>query len=472
MKVLIINCNRERTPQTLIPIGACCIAAAVDAAGYETSLLDLTFSRLPLCAVRSAVCRLRPDVIGLSIRNLDNCDAVSRHSDLPEIRLIVDTCRRHSGAILVLGGPAVSLAPAPIMRYLCVEYAVVGEGERVFARLLRAFEQRADPSSIPGVVVSRQGGVSAPSVAPLEDILSDMPDVDFSRWLSMRQYRAYDAAYPVQTKRGCQFQCSYCRYSYLEGHHWRLRDPVWVAEEVTRGASSGLRHVEFVDSVFGLPADHAVACCEAVSRRQLDIPLTTMELNPTACIPELMQAMNAAGFTTVAITAESGSDAMLARMQKGFATGDMHRAAQALRGLRARKLWIFLVGMPGEDEGTVRETARFIAGLPAGDMVYVTFGVRVLPGTALRQTLIESGELAADEELLRPFFYFSPLIDAARARRLLEESGFPSLRLVTLHDSTHWLLPSAQRVMAALGMAPPYWRYLAGMNRLRRWLRV
>jgi len=466
--VLIINGNRERTPQTLIPIGACCVASAVEAAGHETHFLDLTFSRLPALPVKSAVRRIRPEVIGLSLRNLDSCDAVTRHSDLPEMRAIAAMCRRHSDAVLVLGGPAVSLAPASMMRYLDGDYAVVGEGEHAFINLLRALEHGDDPATIPGV---SRGGAAAEPASPIER-LDTLPPVDYSRWLTLRHYRAYDAAYPVQTKRGCRFGCSYCRYPYLEGRRWRLRDPEQVAEEVARGAASGLRHIEFVDSVFGLPAAHAVACCDAISRRQPGVALTTMELNPTACVPELVQAMNAAGFTTVAITAESGSDAMLAGMQKGFTTGDLHQAVQVLHGLRAQKLWIFLIGAPGEDEDTVRETARFIARLPAGDMVYVTFGVRVLPGTALQQALIASGELAVEEELLQPYFYLSPRIDAVKSRRLLEESGFPALRFVTLHDSTHWLLPTAQRVMAALGMKPPYWRHLRGMNRLRRWLHV
>lgn len=472
MRVLIINGNRERTPQTLIPIGACSIASASAAAGYDTHFLDLTFSHRPVRDVRKTVQRLHPDVIGLSIRNLDNCDAVTPRSYLPDIRAITETCRQSSPALLVLGGAAVSLVPVPILRFLGGDFAIIGEGEQVFIALLRAIEHHADPAGIPGVLSANYKEIPTETVAPREEQLHTMPEVDFARWLSLRHYRAYDAAYPIQTKRGCRFTCSYCRYSYLEGHHWRLRDPAWVAGEVARASASGLRMIEFVDSVFGLPTAHAIACCDAVSRLPHHGALCTMELNPSACTPALMHAMNAAGFSSVAITAESGSDAMLAQMQKGFTRHDLHLAAQSLQALPAQKMWIFMVGAPGECEQTVRETAQFIATLPTTDFVYVTFGVRVLSGTALQRTLVETGELAADDELLWPSFYHSPLVDPARARTMLADSGFPSLRFVTLHDSVHWLLPPVQRAMARLGMQPPYWRHIPFLNRARRLLHV
>ncbi|HEX2949174.1 MAG TPA: radical SAM protein [Armatimonadota bacterium] len=363
MRVLIINCNRERKPQTLLPLGACCIASAAAASGYDTHFLDLTFSPFPLHAVHSTVQRLQPDVIGLSIRNLDNCDAITPYSYLPEFRAIAAACRQYSHATLVLGGAAVSLIPGSMLRYLNGDYAIVGEGEHVFIAVLNALEQRSDPALIPGVVTPNEERQHQ-SIAPHETDLHAFPTVELAKWLSFRQYRAVDAAYPIQTKRGCQFHCSYCRYPFLEGHQWRLRDPAWVTEEVARAHASGLRVTEFVDSVFGVPTDHVIACCEAVSRLPQSGALCTMELNPSACVPELIAAMNAAHFSSVAITAESGSDAMLTRMQKGFTTHELRQSAQVLRDLTAQKLWIFMIGAPGECEATVRDTARFIATLP------------------------------------------------------------------------------------------------------------
>ena len=468
--MLVVNGNRERRPQTLVPIGACAVAAAAEAAGHETHFLDLCFARWPLRALRARLRRVQPEVIGLSVRNLDNCDAAAPVSYLPEVRALVQACRQQPGAVIVLGGAAVSLAPAAMLRTVGGDYAVVGEGERTFVAVLRALVQQADPAALPGVVAASAGIPETP--APLEMHLDTLPAVDYTRWLALSRYRACDAAYPLQTKRGCCFRCSYCRYAHLEGRDWRLREPAAVVEEAARAAATGLRLIEVVDSVFGLPTAHAIACCEAMHRRRLATALCTVDLHPTACVPELMQAMHAAGFTSVAVTAESGSEAMLAQMQKGFTVAELHRAAQTLRGLPAQKMWIFLVGAPGECEATLRETARFIGTLPATDFVYVNFGVRVLPGTALQQALIASGELDTELDLLPPYFYHSPQITPARAQEILAQSGFPAMRFVTMHDSAHWVLPLIQRLIAKTGLQPPYWRHLPGLNRLKQVLRL
>jgi hypothetical protein len=131
-----------------------------------------------------------------------------------------------------------------------------------------------------------------------------------------------------------------------------------------------------------------------------------------------------------------------------------------------------MIGAPGECKETVRETARFIATLPTTDLVYVTFGVRVLPSTTLQRTLITSGDLSADDDLLWPSFYHSSQIDPSHAKAILSDSGFPSLHFVTLHDSGHWLLPTVQRVMAQLGVSPPYWQHIPSLNRLRQLLHL
>lgn len=469
MRIQIINTNRERSPQTLIPLGACCVASAAESAGHEVHFTDLCFSRQPVADTESAVKRVRPDVIGLSVRNLDNSDFMSPRTYLTEIREIVNACRKSSEAEIVLGGAAVSEAPADVARHLGCRLAVAGEGELSFPKLLHAIEHGDDPRAVPGVASPDQ---EVQALIPIAD-LSILPDPQPARWVDLRRYAGSDASLPVQTKRGCAFKCAYCCYPLLEGHAWRLREPGWVAEQVGQARKAGLRGVEFVDSVFGFPEEHALACCEKIAQAtQPPIPLTTLELNPLACSPELAYAMNAAGFSAVGITAESGSDTMLSSLGKGFAIDDLCRARDNLRQLHAKKMWIFMLGGPGETEKTVQETAGFIESLPHTDLVFVTYGIRVLPQTALRQTLVDEGHVASDDDLVAPTFFHSPHISPERASRILAECSFPDSSMATITDCSHPLAPVLQRMAAALGMKPPYWRNLPIINRARRILHV
>ena len=57
-----------------MPLGACMVAEATARAGQEVQLLGLMFSRSPVRTVREALARQQPDLVGLSIRNIDNND--------------------------------------------------------------------------------------------------------------------------------------------------------------------------------------------------------------------------------------------------------------------------------------------------------------------------------------------------------------------------------------------------------------
>ena len=74
MNVLVIAANRNRHPAPVIPYGACMVTEVVAKAGHQVRLLDLMFQPDPARAVVDALQKIGPDVIGLSIRNLDNND--------------------------------------------------------------------------------------------------------------------------------------------------------------------------------------------------------------------------------------------------------------------------------------------------------------------------------------------------------------------------------------------------------------
>lgn len=476
MRVLIVNTNREKSPQAVIPLGAHLVAEATRRAGHEVRFADLCFAHRPLATLERALREQEFDVIGLSIRNLDNCDYCAPRTYLPAYRETVETCRRHSQARIVVGGAAVSQAPAAMAEYLGVDAAVSGEGELSFPALLQAWDSGGNATAIAGVTC---GGWVKDAVNPLFPTLDldGLPPLRPALVENLSSYRSHDGSWPLQTKRGCALQCSYCAYPNIEGRGWRLRDPEAVAEELTIARSSGLPFAEFVDGVFGLPQAHALACCEAAARaasatRGRALPLCTMELNPGAVTPELVGAMNAAGFAAVAITAESGSAAMLSSYGKNYEVEALHRAARLLRGLRGHKLWIFMLGGPGETADTVRETAAFLETLPTTDLVYVTHGVRVLPGTGLHERLKASGEIEPADDLLWPRFYHSPEVTPQQSEKLLAECRFPSLNRVTASDGNHPLAGVAQRLITGCGLKPPYWRYVRQINRLRRMVRL
>ena len=68
-----------------LPIGLAYLAAHVDEAQHDLEVLDLMFSSDAVSDVNEAVRRFEPDLVGLSIRNLDNQSFLNPISHLPAV---------------------------------------------------------------------------------------------------------------------------------------------------------------------------------------------------------------------------------------------------------------------------------------------------------------------------------------------------------------------------------------------------
>jgi hypothetical protein len=70
MNVLIISTNRNTLPMPVLPLGACMVAEASEQAGHTVKILDFMFRKDILGDITKELSVFRPDIIGLSIRNI------------------------------------------------------------------------------------------------------------------------------------------------------------------------------------------------------------------------------------------------------------------------------------------------------------------------------------------------------------------------------------------------------------------
>src|SRR3954469_1526171 len=382
-RVLLVSTNRERQPYPVVPNGLACVASALDAAGHKVRFLDLCFARDPLTAARDVARSFKPDIVGVSVRNIDNSDAIALRHYTPEARDILHSLRHAApSAKIIAGGAAFGVAPEALFRDLGVDYAVAGDGERASVALVNALWSGAPIEASPGLVRDRAGTVTF--TPPGEDAdLDSLPRPSLHRWIDLARYQRHGATIPIQTKRGCVYKCVYCTYRNVEGWGYRTRDPELVADEIEElNFKAGIRHFDFVDSTFNSPPGHALEVCEAITRRRINVRLDTTNFTPATASPELLSAMKRAGFRTLGITAESASDPVLERLEKGFTAAKVREVAERVERHGIKTLWIFLVGGPGETEKTLEETLDFAKWrLQGGGAVFVTVGFRLFSGT-------------------------------------------------------------------------------------------
>jgi tRNA A37 methylthiotransferase MiaB len=488
MKVLLINSNREQVPWPALPVGLCTVASATARAGHDVSVLDLAFVKEPAKATLLRVRQEQPEVVGVTIRNIDNCNFELPHFYLTQIRdEVVSSVRRAApDAVIAIGGAAVNVSPGDVLRYLEADLAVVGEGEEAFPALLSALSARCGASSathrgierLPGVLLPG-GGSSAPLAvldtgrklrgeplagrAVVHDLGSSARSEAF-RWVDVKRYTARGAPYAVQTKRGCALKCSYCVYNNIEGHAYRLREAREVVDEIEQAVRGhGVRAIDFVDSTFNLPLYHARALCEALAERKLDVSYSTMGLNPAAVTPELAQSLKAAGFKSVMCTPESASETTLRTLHKGFQRHAVVRAAKALRDVGMTTYWFFMLGAPEETLETVRETLAFCEEhIRQSDMVLFSTGIRVYAGTPLERTCKDMGWFAEDDPLFEPSWFLSPALDLNELYALLVKAAEAHPNWMTNAETV--MSPAMASMMRSafklLGWKGQFWTHL------------
>ena len=300
--------------------------------------------------------------------------------------------------------------------------------------------------------------------------LDSLPAPSLHRWIDIKRYERHGATIPIQTKRGCVYRCVYCTYRNVEGWGYRMRQPELVADEIAElKREAGVRNFDFVDSTFNSPPGHAVEVCEAISRRNLGVHLDTTNFTPATASAELLTAMRRAGFRTLGITAESASDPVLERLEKGFTAAKVREVAERVERSGIRTLWIFLVGGPGETSATLEETLDFAAWrLGRGDAVYLTVGLRIYPGTTLHRIAVAEGAVDKDSTLLDPTFYFSPGLQFDKAVNRLRRFAADHPRFMFSADSRSAVLPYLTRAAAILRLPRPHWQYMGLFQRLSR----
>lgn len=406
LRVLLVYSNRTRILEPTPPIGLSYVATATRAAGHEVRFVDLMVSGNTHADLRRSLTEFQPDVVGISVRNIDNVVAQRVAWHLDELDAILATVRANSAARIVLGGPATSILGPVALERLDADFAIVGEGEVAFPELLSALATRRGFGGISGLCYRDHGRIT--SIPPLRQ--ETFGSSGMEEWIDWRAYERGGGTWAIHTKRGCPLQCLYCNYPVMEGHRLRQRDAVAVVDEIEQVlATVGPRTFEFTDSTFNVPESHARGFCEEVIRRKLRVNLSAVGINPLTMSEELFRLMKRAGFISLVISPDSASETMLGNLRKGFTAGQVRDTARWARESGIRCTWFFLFGGPGETNATAEETVSFVEEHLNWKrfLTVMMTGVRILPGTDLARHAVATGYISADRDLCDPMFYFS-----------------------------------------------------------------
>ncbi len=353
------------------PLGLLYLASSLLSNGVKVHVVDLNEHRLGLKESVDLIEQSTPRVVGISATSFQLRGAVQLAEALRE--------RFGDKVIIGLGGVHVSVDPDFINRFPIFDFEVIGEGEITFSSLVTKI---LNGENVHGVF---RGEV------PLN--LDNLP-FPARHLIDTKMYFSGDRCATILATRGCPFDCVFCSIKTLRGQRVRYRSPKNVADEMDAIVKTGTKRFWFVDDTFTVNKDYAIALCEEIIHRKLDVEWCCE--TRIACVDEnILKVMRSAGCIKISFGIESGSARIRTDIiHKGFTNEQAIRVFNLCKKYGISPEAYLMVGFPTESAEDLRSTKSFSSKLNAD-----TIGVhiaQILPGSDLFTIALKEGKIKAD----------------------------------------------------------------------------
>lgn len=399
MSVLMINPNRTRPH--VAPVGLEYVCNSLLREKIEFDLVDFNFESEKV--VYRKLQENNVDIVGITVRNLDTGFLCKVELVQPMIRRLVHRIKNTMDCKVVLGGTGFSMLPREILEYSGADFGVFGYGEEALPRLVRALREGGDLSQIDNLVWRKNGEfqVNPTSTGNYENLPARRRNIIRNR----SYYRVYNIG-NLGVKRGCFKQCGYCSEPNFVGRNVVSRNIAGVVEELKELKSMGIDNVYFCESEFNIGnQEHFFKLCEQLIKSKIGITWCA-SLHPDAktVSQELMYRMKEAGCCEILISSDSGSDDILADMEKEHTVEDTIICTEYIRKANIRQFHSCVIGWRGESTKTLEQTVDLLKRCRV-DAVAIFPGARIYPNTKLARIAKEEGIIKTDADLIDPVFY-------------------------------------------------------------------
>ena len=402
MNILLISTNRHGRYMTNIqaqplPIGLAYIAGYLDPERHTTKMLDLMFADDYLGDVERAMKDFQPELVGLSIRNLDNGSNLNPQSVLPITKQVTDLIRSISHATVVCGGPAFSILPNECFDYIGPDVGIIGSGGDSFSDLADRLERGESYKDLPGLVYRADGNIIVTEQQMTTGVMKPprLEDLDLDR------YSEAGFGIGVITKWfGNQTPSRSAPSSDLDRQNLRDFQEV-IAEVKDLRQRLGLSKFFFIANGFNVPPDHAKCFCQALIDSDLEIEWNT-GLVPRGCDQELIGLMKEAGCGLVII-----GDLVVDAHDPEDLSVRLDQMLQVCRLCEEGDLPYTVgqtFGAPGETRETVERKLVFLRDINP-EVTNLRVGIRMLPGSRSTEQARSDGQVFDDGDLIHPTFY-------------------------------------------------------------------
>ena len=421
------------------PYGLFTLASEAIDAGHQVKVLNL--SAFPWREVERVISSLEADVFGMS------CWTANRRGVL----YVAEAIRRvHPRAHIVVGGPhATPFAASILERCSAIDTITLGESEATFLELLTRLSAGASTAGILGSAYRENGEVqiaaARPALRKLDELTS--PQVYFPTHILM-------------TSRGCPWQCTFCGAETTWGRGFRGHSVPYVVDAIEEALSKlPVRMIQIKDDTFTANKKRALSICEEIMRRKVNF-LWSCDTRVDVLDAELLLAMRRAGCQRLSLGVESGSDEILANIDKKITAEEIISATNLAKAVGIQVRYFMMLGNRGETAETFRTTLDFLdRALPHQ---YVFSCLSVYPGTRDFQEAVRQGWLDPNVFFEQDFQEYKTPFDADEQTTQLLNEWFHEHRGVRQHYLED--VPAARAILERVGDHHAAWVDLGGAH--------
>lgn len=390
MKIVLINPNPlPESPwyskQPVPPIGLMYIAAVLEKEGYEVKIIDAYLERLSQIELSKRIIKQDPNVVGITT---DSCN-------FQESLRVAKTVKTVSNAVVVMGGPHVTVRPKEVIQYPEVDVVVIREGEYTMLDIVRRIEDRTSLNGCEGCFFKENDKIIFnPPRQRIEnlDILPSparhlLPYEKYSRTYTLGRIKV--PVDTLSTSRGCPFNCSYCSSKIIWGKWYHARSPENVVDEIEYLIDNyGTKGIYFRDDNFTLDNNRILKICEILRERKIDIE---WECSSRVDIvnKSLLEEMYKAGCRAIWYGIESGSQETLKKLNKGISIEQSRNAVKITKEAGIKVGGSFMIGIPGETMEDIEKTLQLIRELKCTPTALHYF--YAIPDSALYREVVHNG---------------------------------------------------------------------------------
>ncbi len=271
------------------------------------------------------------------------------------------------GANTVAVGTHVSAVPQNTLELIPeLDFVIRHEPEMTFKDIIDFTLAGKEPATIQGMAYRGADGKTL--LSPDRPLLAslDMLPIPKQHLLPLDKYRMPflgNRYVWVLTNRGCPYSCTYCFEGVVWGKSVRYRSAQSIYQELEYLASHNVRNVLFLADLFTYDKKGVKELCELIIKNNLKVRWTCNSRVDTIDEEQAIM-MKKAGCWLVAMGIESGSQKVLDNVKKDAKVETAASTVKMLNRVGLKTWGYFIIGLPGENKQTVRETIDFAKSIP------------------------------------------------------------------------------------------------------------